>query len=221
MALTGYINERDRSAPTTDDINKLDSSDINSFDRRYAGYWNTDAQKLSDILLYGGALTPLAMIANKKNDYVTLGVMYLETLVLTGGGMAMAKGSVTRYRPLAYSKDAPLADKLGHDTKRSFFSGHTAYATSGFIFTAKVFSDYYPQSKYKPVVWGSAITGSLATAWLRVKGGKHFPSDVLTGFAWGAGIGYAIPLLHNKNRRFNLFPLISPYQQGIGIQKNF
>ena len=221
MALTGYINEGDRAAPTEADISSLNKNDIPGFERRFAGKWNKDAHNLSDIMLVTGVLSPLPLLFSNTEDYFTLGVMYLETYALAGGGMALSKGSVTRYRPLAYGDKAPLSEKLGHDTKRSFFSGHAALTASGLIFSASVFSDYYPDSKYKSAIWTTAITGSIATGLLRIEAGKHFPSDVITGLAWGGAVGYLIPRLHRKERDFILFPFANSEQQGISFIKYF
>jgi len=231
LALTGYVNERKRSIPTEADIAALDRKNIPAFERRFAGKWNKDAQKASDIMLYTGVISPLSLLFFDKkdlenNDYLTLGVMYMETFALSAGGMALAKGSIARYRPYAYGDEAPLSDKLNQETKRSFFSGHTALATSGFIFSASVFSDYYPDSKYKPAVWATAITASVATGWMRVEGGKHFPSDIVTGLAWGGAVGYLVPYLHKKklhktDRDFLLFPFMDGDKQGVGVFKFF
>ena len=225
LALTGYLNERDRAAPTESELAALDSNDIPGFERRFAGTWDEDSHKLSDIAFAAGVLSPLSLFfVDKKadrNDYLTLGVMYLETFALTSGGMALSKGSITRYRPLAYGSDTPLSEKLKHDTKRSFFSGHAALTTSGFIFSASVFSDYHPDSKYKTPVWAAAITGSVVTGLLRIKAGKHFPTDVIAGWAWGGTVGYLIPTLHKKERDFLLFPFANEEQQGLSLIKLF
>ena len=224
LALTGYYNERNRKAPDEIDLAALNKNDIPGFERQYAGTWNEDAHKLSDAMLAAGVLSPLLFLNQdgfKKDDYFTLGVMYLETFTLTSGGMALSKGSVTRYRPLAYGDKAPLSERLKHDTKRSFFSGHAALTTSGLIFSASVFSDYYPDSKYKTAVWTTAITGSVATGMMRIKAGKHFPSDVIAGLAWGGAVGYLVPKLHKKESDFILFPFQNKEQRGISLVKQF
>ena len=71
---------------------------------------------------------------------------------------------------------------------RSYFQ----LATFSF-FTAKVFSDTNPNSKLRPWVWSSAALLPAVTGYLRVKGGKHFPTDVIVGYAVGAAIGILVP----------------------------
>ena len=84
-----------------------------------------------------------------------------------------------------------------------FFSGHTSSSAYFSFFTAKVFADTHPNSKWKPVVWGSAIALPAMTGYLRYKAGKHFPTDVIVGYGVGAAFGILIPELY-KNKNFNL-----------------
>ena len=219
MSLIGYVNEQKRDAPNLNDIAIQNKNP--DFEQRFTGNWNTIASKMSDVMLYAGVLSPLSLASVIKDDYFILTTMYLETIALTGGGMALTKGSITRYRPYTYDKNAPLSAKLSRENNRSFFSGHAALATSGFVFSATVFSDYYPNSKYKSLVWASAIAASATTGILRVAAGKHFPSDVLVGFAWGAAIGYWIPTLHKKERDFMFFPFDNGRQRGVGVMRVF
>jgi len=209
MATIGYVNERDRKGPSVSELDALDKNDIPIFDRNFAGYWNEDMQLASDVFLFGALASPAMVLAENSNDYLTIGLLYAETLILSGGGIALSKGSITRLRPYAYGDKAPTDEKTKIDTKRSFFSGHAALAASGLFFTATVHSDYNPNSQYKNHVWGAAIGGSLLVAGLRVAGGKHFPTDVITGLMWGGAIGYAVPASHRKNQPLKIFPFIN------------
>jgi membrane-associated phospholipid phosphatase len=65
---------------------------------------------------------------------------------------------------------------------------------------ASMFSAYHPDSKWKPVVWTVAAILPAATAYYRVRGGKHFITDVATGYAMGALTGILIPRLHLRKR---------------------
>lgn len=76
------------------------------------------------------------------------------------------------------------------------------------FFMAKVYSDYFPDSKYKPVVWTLAATIPAVTGYLRVRGGRHYPTDVLAGYALGATIGILVPHWHrrkNKDSRLSFY----------------
>ena len=65
---------------------------------------------------------------------------------------------------------------------------------------AKVVSDYHPNMKkgLKAIMWSGAVMIPATTAYLRVTAGRHFPTDVVAGFATGALVGFIIPHLHKK-----------------------
>ena len=68
---------------------------------------------------------------------------------------------------------------------------------------AKVVSDYHPNMKkgLKAVMWSGAVLIPATTAYLRVLAGRHFPTDVMAGFATGAFVGFIIPHLHKKKEK--------------------
>ena len=131
----------------------------------------------------------------------------------------MTKIAVGRIRPYVYNPDVDLELKLEKKARKSFFSGHTSFSAVNSFFIAKVFSDYYPDSKWKYVVWTAS---SLIPAWTgveRVLAGKHFPSDVIAGYAIGALTGYFIPQMHKnlqkKERNTSIF--IGPSYRSTGV----
>lgn len=221
LGVTGVVADRGRDAPTPAELHMLDRGDVPAFDRFAAGNWNTSAQTLSDVFLLTGVMSPLAIMNRERTDYAVIAIMYLETLALTSSGVMLTKGAVTRYRPFAYGEKAPLDERLDPDAQRSFLSGHAALASSGLVFTATLFSHYYPESRARYGVWSVSIAGAAATAWLRIEGGKHFPSDVLTGMAWGGLIGYAVPAAHRRNSSFRLLPLLDERRAAIVFVTRF
>jgi membrane-associated phospholipid phosphatase len=85
---------------------------------------------------------------------------------------------------------------MERDARESFFSGHTS-TTAAFAFsTAKIWSDHHVGSRWQPWVWVGAAAVPLTTGILRIRAGKHFPSDVLAGMAVGALCGWLVPELH-------------------------
>ena len=221
MTLVGTVSEKDREGPSETELSELNKNDVPQFDRYYAGRWNKDAQNASDVFLAAGFAVPVSMMATERQDFPILATMYLQTFLITAGGVQLAKGSVTRYRPFVYGDTAPDNEKQARDANRSFFSGHTALASAGFVFTATVFSDYYPESTYKPYVWSAALAGSLFTGWLRMEGGKHFPSDVLVGLAWGSLVGYSVPALHRQKTQYRVSPFVSADYAGLRFLRIF
>ena len=71
-------------------------------------------------------------------------------------------------------------------------------ATSTF-FLARVYHDYHPDSPYKWVFYGGAGLSTVLTAHFRVKGGAHFPTDVIVGGILGSAAGFLVPFFH-KNK---------------------
>jgi membrane-associated phospholipid phosphatase len=220
--LGGAVKVSYNNAPTVAELENLNKEDVPAFDRAYAGRWDPDVGKLSDIFVASSLVLPTALVLLNKDDAKTLGLMYAETLVLASGGVNLSKGVAQRYRPFAYSDDAPLSRRLERDAKRSFFSGHAAVIASSLVFTAKAYSDYCPDSRYRAHVWGAAILGVLSGSWLRVEAGWHFPSDAVVGALWGGLVGYSIPYLHQNNRaRVSLIPFVYEGQRGAIIVKRF
>ena len=216
LGVIGRYAERNRAAPDIDDINGLKTEDIPAFDRFMMGGWDTKSQKLSDVLLYGSPLAVAPHFLIRKKQALTLATMYMETMALSIGGTYFSKGTFVRYRPFMYSEDAPLDRKMKVDATRSFFSGHAALATSSYVFSAKIFNDYNPESKYRPLVWAGAVSASVATAALRVKGGMHFVSDVTAGVLWGGLVGYFVPEFHRiSTETFSITPVATGSYNGL------
>jgi membrane-associated phospholipid phosphatase len=190
---------------TADQVERLSRSDVNVFDRSATYNYDSNLSGWSNILVDLSILSPLALLAghSARSQWFQLGVMYGETILLSTIAVTLVKPLAHRTRPYAYHPDAPISSKLRKDTRRSFYSAHTATAFSSAIFLSAVYSKFYPESRWKfPVTAGSLILAS-AVGYLRFASGKHFPTDVLAGAAIGSAIGYLVPLLHEKNRESN------------------
>ena len=210
---------------TVADIERLNPAAISSFDRKTVNHYSTSAQSTSDILLFGSMTLPLVLMADKnmRKDFLKIGSMASQALLLNTGLTTLAKGTAKRTRPYAYNPAIPIEKKLSESTRMSFFSGHTSTVSVMSFFTAKVFADYHPDSKWKPVVWTAAAIIPATTGYLRYKGGKHYPTDVLVGYGVGAAIGILIPHLHrsNKNKQFRLSPMASNDAVGLSLRGVF
>jgi hypothetical protein len=172
------------------------------WDQSATRQYSLRAQRTSDILMLSALATPVLLSLSDKNRNLrnggTVAVMGLEILLLTNGLTHTTKQLTRRVRPYAYNPNVPEHLKYKPDTWHSFFSGHTSISTSACFFTAQVYSDLYPDSRWKPLVWGTAIALPATVGYFRYKGGKHFPTDILTGFAVGAISGLVVPYLHKK-----------------------
>ena len=90
--------------------------------------------------------------------------------MLNAGVTLLTKYTVRRIRPFNFDPNTSLEKKTSVNAKASFFSGHTSITATNSFFTAKVFSDYYPDSKWKPMVWTVAASIPAITGYLRVRG---------------------------------------------------
>jgi membrane-associated phospholipid phosphatase len=188
---------------TIADINGLTTTNIPSFERFVTNNYSESAQKTSDQLVKLSTALPFVMIAldkNMRSDLVPLGFMTTEVFLVNYGLTNIVKEAIQRKRPFVYNPSVSLADKTDKDATASFFSGHTSTAASMCFATAAMFSAYHPDSQWKPAVWALAAAIPVATAYYRVQGGKHFLTDVATGYAVGALTGILIPYLHRKRK---------------------
>ncbi len=199
----GYYLHAKAPVLEVEQVQLLDKNSINRFDRIATSYSSMKAKKASDVFFYGAMAMPALFGFSKKmrNDAKNISLIYGETLFLTVGITLITKKTVLRNRPLVYNSNFDISTKLEKNARYSFFSGHTSVVSASSFFTAKVFADYHPDSKWKPVVWGAAVTIPAITGYLRVRAGKHYPTDVITGYAVGAVIGILIPQIHKRKKQ--------------------
>jgi membrane-associated phospholipid phosphatase len=200
-------------------------ANIPTFDRWSAGYYNGRASTLSDLPFYGSFAMPLVLAAatpDTRRDFWQIGLLYLETMSIAGSVYTQVIGNVDRNRPLVYNTDPDNDSREDRKAQNSFFAGHTFATASASFFAAKVFNDYYPNSRAKPFVWAGAALMPATVGYLRLKAGKHFLSDNLLGYGLGAGIGFLVPQLHkiSRNENFSMLP-VSGHYDGLLVQYRF
>ncbi len=171
---------------------------INRFDRRTLDNYSLAAKNLSDVLLYAGTAFPLTLLASSKlkGNQLEYLFMYAETAALNGSLTFLMKSATDRRRPYYYNNEVPDEERLHLDARKSFFSGHASHTAALSFFTARVYNDLYPDSRWRYWVWSGAIALPAVTGYLRVQAGRHYPSDVITGYMVGAGIGLLVPAIH-------------------------
>jgi len=134
-----------------------------------------------------------------SSEWLTIGTMYAETLLLANGIKEWTKLLVYRARPYMYFDDYP-EDKLEDgDWNCSFPSGHTTLAFASAAFTTMVFCQCFPDSNWKYAVAGISFGMASITGGLRMASGNHFFTDVLVGAVLGTAVGFAVPYMHTKN----------------------
>ena len=199
-------------------INSLNASNINSFDRFATENNSTNARTTSDILLATSFVPAIPLLFNQRirDDYLTLGLLYSEAAMLTVGTTLLSKSVILRPRPFVYNSSIPLSGKTVAGARTSFFSGHTSITAMNSFFVARVYSDYFPDSKWKPYVWTAAILLPAGVGYARVEGGEHFPTDVIMGYLVGGAIGYFVPAFHKKKEGEQRVSFL-PKGGGIGL----
>jgi len=202
-----------------------DKKSVNGIDRFSAGWYSKSIDKISYYPFYGSFAMPVVFLLNKNMGSKAGQVlsMYIETMAVTGAIYSITAGSINRSRPYVYGTEAPLDKRMEKGARRSFFAGHTAATASATFFAAKVFSDFNPDSKAKPYVWATAAALPAFVGYCRLKGGNHFLTDNLLGYAVGAGAGILVPHLHKQDRANNLsiVPVSAPDFNGLNLTYTF
>lgn len=210
--LYGFSQIYNKEGSSTEDILSLDKNDINGFDRGGADVYHEKAAKTSDLFFYSSMPLPFFLLFDKKinKDAGKIGMLYLEAMSVTGLLYTGASYLVDRYRPYAYNPEAPMDLRTGGGAKNSFFAGHVALVGTATFFIAKVYSDYHPESKAKWAFYTGAALATATTGYLRHRGGRHFPSDILLGATVGTLSGILVPQFHKskllKNERLSIMP---------------
>ncbi|HSP83675.1 MAG TPA: phosphatase PAP2 family protein [Gillisia sp.] len=213
------------------DLNSLSKDDVWAFDRWAAGNYSEKANSASYIPMFTSYVLPLALLLDEKgrSNAGQLSVLFVESMATTGALFSITAALVEKSRPLVYNTSIPAEERMDNDEQRSFFAGHTASTAAATFFAAKVFHDFYPDSPWKPVVWGVAAAIPATVGYLRIQSGKHFLSDNIVGFAVGAASGILIPEIHKKkNKNVEIYPTMGfnlqgedVNSQGIGVSYQF
>lgn len=202
LQVLGDILKTNVEAPTLVEINALDPNSINRLDRDAISNNSTNAKKISDIILYSSLSLPVIayVIPKCRFEGMAVGLMAVETILITNGITNISKGLSKRYRPFNYDPAVSIERKLEGEARLSFFSGHTSVTTAMSFLMATIITDVHPNIKNKYLIWSTAAIIPATIGFLRYEAGRHFPTDIIAGYALGASIGYLIPRLHKQKR---------------------
>jgi membrane-associated phospholipid phosphatase len=191
-----------------------DKSTVFKLDRFAAGWYDPQWGKVGDIATGATIVAPLLVVAidqglrNGLNDDLVIA----EAALISSALQIAMSYAVARPRPRVYGDEASLESRSDANAARSFFSGHVANTVATTVATFTTF-----QRLKKPALaytmLGLGLAGSAFVGVSRVKAGSHFPSDVVVGAMVGAGVGIAIPALHDRPLR--LVPVASLDYQGL------
>lgn len=200
---TGLLLKYNNDPLTLSEIGTQPSSDVLSFDQSALDNYSPAFKTASDGFLYASYAFPLStlLLPDIRSDPLTIGIMLGEAVLLNEAFTGIFKAVVSRPRPFTYNTEVPNEIRIEKGNNHSFFSGHTSYAATLSFFTAKVIADNTENTTLKAIVWTGAIVWPAATGYFRYQAGRHFPTDVITGYAVGAAIGYLVPHLHKVNTK--------------------
>jgi hypothetical protein len=196
----GLILHKRKKPLSADEVSSLIPSDVNRFDRGAIYQHSKAARIASDVFQYTAMVSPALLFIDKdvRKDWKTVLPVWMETFALTSALTIFTKELAHRNRPYVYS-DYDNGNKFSKDATSSFFSGHTSITAASTFFIAMVYADYHPDSRWRPLMWtGAAIIPAL-TGITRYKAGKHYWTDVITGYAVGALVGTLTPFLHRRD----------------------
>lgn len=225
LSYYGLTLMQDKEGLTEQEALTQNKNEVNRFDRFSAGWDSETANKHSDYPFYASFVAPLALLLNDdvKSNAGQVFVLYVETMAITGALFTMTNGLVPRDRPLTYSPNVEISEKMRANAQNSFYAGHTAAAASASFFAAKIFHDFNPDSPARPYVWAAAAAVPATVGYLRLRAGKHFLSDNILGYAMGAAAGILVPQLHKKTNKTNisLIPVSGRDYSGALLTYNF
>jgi membrane-associated phospholipid phosphatase len=213
-SLYGFSQIYSKPSSSEEEILSLNKNNVNSFDRGATNNYSPSADKASDYMFYGSMPVPLLLMmfdGKVRQDFGNVLLVWWETMSVTGIYYTGSAYLFDRYRPLAYNPEAPMHERTDGNAKNSFLGGHPALVGSCMFFTAKVYSDYHPESNAKWVFYTVATGATATTALLRLKAGKHFPTDLLVGSIMGPLTGILVPHFHKRKIFKDPHLSITPY----------
>ena len=189
----------------------LDHESVNSFDRTFMNSYDPVKDNAATVLEIAAMAAPAVLLSQGPDQYVTIGLMYAETLALTWGTTEIIKHLVGRPRPYMYYDGYPQDKVEDGGWNRSFPSGHTSMSFAGASFASYVFWKYNPESKWRIPVTAFSYSLAATVAVLRVASGNHFATDVLAGALIGTAIGIGVPALHTLFADKDIAVSVSPF----------
>ncbi|MEJ2468313.1 MAG: phosphatase PAP2 family protein [Campylobacterales bacterium] len=166
---------------------------IDDFDRR-TSRWASGQNPLFNTPEYAGTVSDTLQKVSEYNYYVTVAVVPSEVGMegikdkAFGFGMGWVAIHVTG-QATSGLKAAIGRERPDESNSRSFPSGHTSSAAVTAVLAAKNIEQMpLGETEKKMWQWSSYAVAGL-TGWARVEAGRHYPSDVLAGFALGHFIG--------------------------------
>lgn len=231
-----YLINKKPSTDTNVILNLDPERDIKSgINRKDIHNYNPQMKQISDFFLYGSFLYGFVLLADHdiRQDAGKIGLLFLETMSITGASYSLTAASVDKLRPYCYNTDSiiengvkvpevPMSVRASTHARNSFYGGHPSAPAAATLFVASVYSTYHPHSPFRFALYGIAVAATGTTAYLRYKGGYHFPTDLAVGVALGSAYGLLIPRLHRcKNGSSLSFAPLTSGGKGLNMMYTF
>jgi len=188
--------EQNRALP----LPPLDYGRLPRIDRSATRNWSPDAHRASNVLFGVATAASLAtVVVNQHGEQPLLPVVIImESGLFSAGLTNTVKELVRRPRPYLYNAGVPTSLHHPGEDAVSFWSGHTANMAAVSFSCAHLVQRSNASPTLKTLTWIGAALAPAAMGHLRVRAGRHFPTDVLTGYVVGAAVGFAVPYFHRS-----------------------
>lgn len=176
-------------------VNEIHYWKIRRIDRLAPLRFSSACAHTSDITFAATGLLALYSVSQRQTaERNTAGLLMTQNLWMTWNITQTTKMLARRARPYASESGFSVGKK---DDAYSFFSGHTSL-------TACMAASHYFYDRSlaikdrRPGITLGLTALSIGTGILRIKAGKHFPTDVLAGAILGTGVAYLNTKLHGR-----------------------
>ena len=173
-----YLTQKLNAVPHHWEINPIDKLALNQLNLNYAH--TSDITAGATMMLSAG----ITLILPKSDRWGYLNQL-TQNLWLTGNSVQLVKILVQRRRP--YTNASAYQFQGNKDDNYSFLSGHSALTASAATTAIMYALRNNSSNALKYTATGAGVL-AITTATLRILAGKHYPSDVLTGILFGAGV---------------------------------
>jgi undecaprenyl-diphosphatase len=136
----------------------------------------------------------LAFILYKQIGPKKLGIVVLFIAVILlccDTSVEFFKTTFQRLRPCNDPEIKGIIRIIHHSSTYSFFSGHASNSMATMVFLYMILKKYY---KYAFLIFLYPIIFAYSRIYL----GVHFPTDILTGYVFGATLGFGFYSVYQK-----------------------
>lgn len=193
-----------------------DADTVNPLDRPAAGLYDASWSSVGDVATVTTLVIPplVVLLAEGPEHGLQDDLVLAEAALVTAALQVSLSYAVQRPRPRVYGDEAPLEDRTDTNAARSFFSGHVAETMAVSVAALRTFQRL-DRDGLGWAVLAAGASGSTFVGVARVASGAHFPTDVVIGAAAGAGMGLALPAVHDAPVR--VLPMVAEAGGGISV----